>query len=110
MGHVWRLVTGGTKKRLLLGVLASFAVPAGTGWVAKTFVQPGIHQDPERTARIIDYMTLGAIGFGLTMVFTTMMGVLIIASMKGPACTGDGFEAGDPANIDPNEMARKNPW
>lgn len=98
--RIWPLVATRIRHRLLLGVALSFLIPMAIGFVAKTFHQPGLDGDADKTARMIDFMTWGAIGFGLTTVGTTLLGVLIVASMKGPPRSADSFTAGDPAADD----------
>ncbi|MDT9001803.1 hypothetical protein RQP53_21180 [Paucibacter sp. APW11] len=85
--------TPAVRRRLSLYLVVSLALPWLAGEWAKQFVQPGLHQDPQRMALLIDYMVLGAIAFGLSMVLTWLIGTWITAVMKGRQYLGDEFPA-----------------
>ena len=92
-GRILHRITASTRHRLLLGIAFSILVPAVIDVVAKAFIQPGLHDNAAKLAQMIDYMALGAVGFGLSTVATAFFGVMIVASMKGPGYVADGYES-----------------
>ncbi|MBV8124332.1 MAG: hypothetical protein JOY60_11285 [Burkholderiaceae bacterium] len=83
--------TPALRKRLLLGLAASIGLPWLLGEWAKTFVQPGLHNDAERMQLLIDFIVRGAMLFSLTMLLTWLIGRWILAVMKGKQYLGDAF-------------------
>lgn len=84
------------RRRLALMLALALGLPWLVGDVAKRFVQPGLHNDAQRGQQLIDFMVLGGMGFGLTLVATWLIGVWVTAVMKGPALNGDAFPAERP--------------
>ncbi len=91
MGHIYAHVGTATRQRLLLGIAFSALIPGALDLIAKAFIQPGLHNDAAKLSQMIDYMALGAAGFGLTAVGTVFLGVMIVAAMKGPGYVADGY-------------------
>lgn len=83
--------TARLRRRLALALALALGLPWLIGEFAKQFVQPGLHNDALRAQQLIDYMVLGGMAFGLTMVATWLVGVWVTAVMKGPALLGDAF-------------------
>jgi hypothetical protein len=101
---IWARVTGTIRRRLLLGVALAVLVPVAVAWIVKAGIQPGLHDHADKVERMIDYITLGAIGFGLSTVATSLLGVLIVASMKGPRERADDYAA-DADDMQPTHAA-----
>ena len=95
-GALTRWFTRQVRRRLVLALIASFALPWLVGEFAKQFVQPGLHNDATRTALMIDYMVIGAALFALTLVMTWLIGTWITAVMKGPQVEADAFPVDAP--------------
>ncbi len=91
MGHIYAHVNAVTRQRLLLGIAFSVLIPAALDLIAKAFVQPGLHDNAAKLSQMIDFMALGAVGFGLTAVGTVFVGVMIVAAMKGPGYVADAY-------------------
>ena len=79
------------RRRATLAVAACLALPWAAGEIAKSFYQPGLHNDPARTQLLIDFIAIGAGLFGLTMVLTWLIGCWVTAVMKGPRQDADVF-------------------
>jgi hypothetical protein len=88
----WR--TSRTRWHLLWATLAGIALPWGIGELAKSFHQPGLSDDPERSRMLIDFIVAGSILFWLTMVLTYAIGSWISAVMRGPQRQADRFPSG----------------
>jgi uncharacterized membrane protein YedE/YeeE len=86
--------TSPTRWRLLWASVASVALPWLLGESVKTFYQPGLDDQPQRSQMLIDFIVLGGMLFGLTMVLTYAIGCWITAVMHGPRRDGDAFPAG----------------
>jgi hypothetical protein len=89
MGLIWR-------RRLGWATLSSVLLPWLAGEFAKTFYQPGIADDAQRSVILIDILVVAVIVFSLTMVFTVMWGCIVTAVMKGPKHFGDPFPGDRP--------------
>lgn len=61
------------------------------GELAKQFVQPGLSNDSERQALLIDYIVIGALVFGLTMVLTVAISCWVRKVMQGPERRADDY-------------------
>ena len=83
-----------TRWRLLWATLASLALPWLLGEWVKNSIQPGLHDEPERSRLLVDFVVAGGILFALTMVLTYAIGCWIAAVMHGPRRNGDVFPAG----------------
>lgn len=86
--------TSPTRWRLLWASIASVLLPWLAGEMIKTFYQPGLHDQPQRSQMLIDFIVAGSILFALTMVLTFAIGCWITAVMHGPRRDGDAFPAG----------------
>lgn len=86
--------TSRTRWRLLWASIASVLLPWLAGELAKTFYQPGLHDQPMRSQMLIDFIVAGSMLFLLTMVLTYAIGCWITAVMQGPRRDGDSFPAG----------------
>ena len=62
--------TSPTRWRLLWASIASVLLPWLAGEMIKTFYQPGLHDQPQRSQMLIDFIVAGSILFALTMVLT----------------------------------------
>lgn len=91
MGCLWNQVPPATKRRLAWAGAGSVVVPWIGAGLAKTAFQPGLSDNPERVARFIDILAIGAGVFALSMVFTVALGCVLVAAMKGPIHLGDPF-------------------
>lgn len=100
MERIWKLVPAGVKRRLAMAAAASVLLPWTVGEAVKTMHQAGLDDDSVRSVQLIDFGVIGAVVFGLTTLFTVMLGCLIVASMKGPAEQADLFP-GAVADHDP---------
>jgi uncharacterized membrane protein YedE/YeeE len=82
----------GSCRRWLAGTsAAALALPWLLGEFAKQFVQPGLSNDPERQTLLIDYIVIGALVFGLTMVLTVAIGCWVRKVMQGPQRRADDY-------------------
>jgi hypothetical protein len=79
---------------LLWATLASLLLPWMLGELVKTFHQPGLDDQPERSRMLVDFIVAGGIVFALTMVLTYAIGCWITAVMRGPRRDGDVFPSG----------------
>lgn len=79
------------RRQLLWALVAALGLPWLVGTWAKQFIQPGLHNDAERAAQLVDFMVLGGIFFGLSMIVVWLVGCWVVAVMKGPALQGDEF-------------------
>lgn len=70
------------------------ALPWLLGEFVKSFYQPGLDDQPQRSQMLIDFITLGGLLFGLTMVLIDAIGCRIPAVMHGPRREGDALPAG----------------
>ncbi len=95
-GALTRWFTVQVRRRLLLAIAASFALPYLIGEFFKQFVQPGLHNDAVRGQMLIDFIVIGAILFSLTLVLTWLIGSWITAVMKGPRVEADAFPVDAP--------------
>lgn len=91
-----RWFTVQVRRRLMLALAASFALPYLIGEFFKQFVQPGLHNDAVRSQMLIDFIVIGAILFSLTLVLTWLIGSWITAVMKGPRVKADAFPVDSP--------------
>lgn len=91
-----RWFTVQVRRRLMLALAASFALPYLIGEFFKQFVQPGLHNDAARGQMLIDFIVIGAILFSLTLVLTWLIGSWITAVMKGPRVEADAFPVDSP--------------
>lgn len=80
-----------TPRRLLAALLAAFALPWLLGEWVKTGLQPGLADDAVRVAMRVDFIVLGAMLFGASMLLVLAFGCWIVHVMKGPARHGDPF-------------------
>ena len=86
----------GPCRRLLAGTaLATLALPWLAGEFAKQFFQPGLTDDPARQTLLIDYIVMGALVFGLTMLLTVAIGCAIRGVMQGPQRRADDYPMPD---------------
>jgi hypothetical protein len=85
--------TSPTRWRLLAAALAGLALPWLLGEWAKSFHQPGLVDDADRSQMLIDFIVAGTMLFALTMVLTVAIGCWIAAVMRGPRRDGDAFPA-----------------
>ncbi len=74
--------------------MASVALPWLLGEFVKTFYQPGLDHQPQRSQMLIEFIVLDGMLFGLTMVLTYAIGCWITAVMHGLRRDGDAFPAG----------------
>ncbi|NML15378.1 hypothetical protein [Azohydromonas caseinilytica] len=82
----------GSCKRLLLGTAAAtLGLPLLLGEFAKHFMQPGLSDDPVRQQLLVDYIVIGALVFGLTMILTVAIGCWVRRVMQGPARSADPY-------------------
>jgi hypothetical protein len=99
MSARWAWLTAAVRRRLAWSVAASLVLPWVIGELAKAGMQPGFHPDAERAQMLVDFIVAGACLFGLTMVLTWLIGVWVVAVMRGPRVEGDPFPgatAGEP--------------
>lgn len=78
-------------RRLGVFTVLALAGPWAVGELVKTGLQPGLHDDAWRQQLLVDYIVIGAIVFGLTMVLTYAIGCWIRAVMNGPERRADPF-------------------
>lgn len=83
--------TARLRRQLAWALAAALGLPWLIGSWAKQHIQPGLHNDAARAAQLVDYMVLGGIFFGLSMILVWLVGCWVVAVMKGPALEGDGF-------------------
>jgi Sec-independent protein secretion pathway component TatC len=86
--------TSPARWQLLWATIASVALPWMLGEFVKTFYQPGLVDQAERSQLLIDFIVAGSMLFALTMVLTYAIGCWITAVMHGPRRDGDAFPAG----------------
>jgi hypothetical protein len=91
MRRIWHAMALPVKQRLGWAAAASVVLPWLGGEAAKTFVQPGLADDPVRASHFIDILVVSVTVFALTMVFTALIGCLVTTSLKGPRYLGDPF-------------------
>ena len=91
--RIWPQVTTMVRRQLALGAVLGVLVPIAIAEVVKSGLQPGLHDQAAKLAQMVDFVALGAIFFALSMVATVLLGVLIVASMKGPRHVADGYAA-----------------
>jgi hypothetical protein len=84
-----------TPRRLLAALCAAFALPWLLGEWVKTGLQPGLADDAARVAMRVDFIVLGAMLFGASMLIVLACGCWIVRVMKGPTRLGDPFPADD---------------
>jgi hypothetical protein len=87
----WIPAAGSCRRWLAATSAAALGLPWLLGEFAKQFVQPGLSNDPERQALLIDYIVIGALVFGLTMVLTVAIGCWVRKVMQGPARSADPY-------------------
>ncbi|MCH7342431.1 hypothetical protein LZ017_03445 [Pelomonas sp. CA6] len=83
--------TPALRRKALAAVIGCVALPFGVAELVKTGIQPGIAEDALRRAQLLDYMAIGAMLFGLSMVMAWLVGCWVVAVMKGPQLDGDAF-------------------
>jgi hypothetical protein len=83
--------TSRVRWQLLWATLASLLLPWLLGEFIKTFHQPGLDDQAERSQMLVDFIVAGSILFALTMVLTYAIGCWISAVMQGPRRFGDAF-------------------
>jgi hypothetical protein len=82
----------GPCRRVLAGTAAAtLLLPWLIGEFAKQFFQPGLSNDPVRQSLLIDYIVIGALVFGLTMVLTVALGCWMRSVMQGPRREADAY-------------------
>ena len=91
MGRIWRQLPQLTKQRLTWAAGAGVALPYLAGEFAKRLDASASAGAALRHQLMIDILVAGSIFFALTMVFTVLLGCLIVAAMKGPRYLGDPF-------------------
>ncbi|TXI17273.1 MAG: hypothetical protein E6Q67_13400 [Roseateles sp.] len=88
--------TPALRRRTAWAVAACALLPWMLGEFVKGFYTPGLSADPERTQLLIDYLVIGSVLFGLSMVATWLVGCWVVAVMKGPTRHGDPFPGDTP--------------
>ncbi|WP_157270078.1 hypothetical protein [Azohydromonas aeria] len=83
--------TGSCRRLLALTGLVTLVLPVIAGEFAKQFFQPGLSDDPMRQSLLIDYIVIGALVFGLTMMLTVGLGCWMRGVMQGPARRADDY-------------------
>jgi hypothetical protein len=83
-------------RRLLLATVAVLALPWLAGALAKSQLQPGLADDPQRSALLVDFIVAGAMFSGLSLVAVYAVGLWIVAVMKGPRREADSFPVDTP--------------
>lgn len=86
---------GSCRRLLALTAAATLVLPWMAGEFAKQFFQPGLSSDPARQTLLIDYIVIGALVFGLTMVLTVGLGCWMRTVMQGPQRRADDYPMPD---------------
>jgi hypothetical protein len=87
--------------RLASAFAAAIALPWLAGHWARTWLQPGLAEDVDRTLMRVDFMVLGGMLTGLSVVVAYACGCWIVAVMQGPVCRGDAFPVDREDSRDP---------
>ena len=83
--------TAPMRRGLAWGLAAALALPwLGGQWVKST-LQPGLHDDPDRTSRLVDYIVLGSMLSGLSIWLVAACACWIVAVMRGPQRHADAY-------------------
>jgi hypothetical protein len=83
-------------RRLCLALLAVLLLPWLVGTLVKTRLQPGLVDDAERAALLVDFVVAGSIVSGLALLAVYAIGLWIVAVMKGPRREADSFPVDSP--------------
>jgi heme/copper-type cytochrome/quinol oxidase subunit 2 len=81
---------------LSAALLAVLLVPWAVGAAWKTQLQPGLADQPERAAMLVDFIVAGTVVAGLSMWVVAACAVMIVAVMRGPRRDADAFPVDAP--------------
>jgi hypothetical protein len=73
------------------GLVGAVAMPWLIGHWVKAGLQPGLVDNAAHAARLVDYMVIGAMVFGLSMWIVAAFACWIVRVMQGPRRDGDPF-------------------
>lgn len=90
-----------TRNRLLLALVAALALPWLAGQWLQIGLQPGLAEDAQRKALLVDFMVIGAMLTGLSLVVAYAVGCWVVAVMRGPVRHGDAFPGDQELPRDP---------
>jgi hypothetical protein len=78
------------------GLVGAVALPWLIGHWVKAGLQPGLVDNAVNAARLVDYMVIGAMVFGLSMWIVAAFACWIVRVMQGPRRHGDAFPREQP--------------
>lgn len=85
-----------TRRHLALAFAAAAVLPWLAGQWLRIGLQPGLAEDAERKAMLVDFMVAGAVLAGLSLAVVYAVGCWVVAVMRGPVRHGDAFpDAGE---------------
>jgi hypothetical protein len=84
------------KRRVAVATVAVLALPWMVGALLKSRLQPGLSDDPQRAAMLVDFVVAGTMFSGLALVLVYALGLWIVAVMKGPRREADSFPVDTP--------------
>ena len=83
-------------RRLAVVTVTVLALPWAVGAFLKSRLQPGLADDPQRAAMLVDFIVAGAMFSGLALVLVYAIGLWIVSVMKGPRREADSFPVDTP--------------
>jgi Sec-independent protein secretion pathway component TatC len=90
-----------TRTRLSLALAVALALPWLIGQWLQVGLQPGLADDAERKALLVDFMVAGAMLTGVSLVVAYAVGCWVVAIMRGPVRHGDAFPSAREVPRDP---------
>jgi hypothetical protein len=87
-----------TRRRLGAALAAVLLLPWSVGEWVKSGLQPGLVEHPESAAMHVDFVVLGSVFAGLSLLVVAAFGCWIVSVMRGPVRVADSFPVDAPRN------------
>jgi hypothetical protein len=85
-----------TRRRLGAALAAVLVLPWAVGEWVKSGLQPGLVERPESAAMQVDFVVIGSVVAGLSLLVVVAFGCWIVSVMRGPVREADSFPVDSP--------------
>jgi hypothetical protein len=85
-----------TRQRLGAALAAVLVLPWAVGEWVKSGLQPGLVDRPQSAAMQVDFVVLGSMMAGLSLLVVVAFGCWIVSVMRGPVRVADSFPVDSP--------------
>jgi len=89
-------MTPPTRRRLGTALAAVLVLPWAVGEWVKSGLQPGLVERPESAAMQVDFVVLGSMMAGVSLLVVAAFGCWIVSVMRGPVRVADSFPVDSP--------------